>query len=57
MSEHNPFNLADIWLNSMKQANKYGLEAEVTQFALENLGITEKQLDEALWDALCEWDI
>jgi hypothetical protein len=53
-----PFNLADIWLKTMKEVNEpYSLEAEVTQFALQNLGVTEEKLREALWHARCEWDV
>ena len=54
----NPFPLADMWLQTMKEVNEpYKLEAEVTQLALQALGVTQEKLRDALWHARCEWDV
>lgn len=58
MMAENPFELADMWLKTMKDVNEpFGLEAEVTQFALQNLGVTKEKLQDALWHARCDWDV
>lgn len=58
IAHDNPFLMADMWLKTMKEVNEpYRLEAEVTQFALQELGVTPEKLRVALWHARCEWDV
>lgn len=53
--EHNPFELADIWEEHMRKAREFGLEAEVTQFALQSMVQSDNDLRSFLSSALDEW--
>jgi hypothetical protein len=55
MPEENPFKLAEILNKALEQASEYKLEAEVLQFTLQHLKITEDALQEATYHALSEW--
>lgn len=44
-----------ILQSAMGQAEEYGLESEVFQYAMCKLKITPEELEKALWDGICEW--